>query len=81
MPHRDTVIDGDRVEFLGDATGFFNLRSDQLADVLEVDVAGNELGEGVDDGNDRLAKVRISHSGCAPQRASARHVASLSRRC
>jgi hypothetical protein len=33
----------------------FDLAGDQLAQVLQVHVAGHELGEGVGDGDDRLS--------------------------
>ena len=45
MAHGDAVIDGDGVEFLGHAAGRLDLARDQLAEVLQVDVAGHELGE------------------------------------
>ncbi len=47
MAHRDPVIDRDGVELLGDAARRLDLARDQLAQVLEVDVARHELGEGV----------------------------------
>ena len=57
MAHGDAVIDGDGVEFLGDAAGLFDLARDQLAKVLEMDMARHELGEGIDHGDDRLAEI------------------------
>jgi hypothetical protein len=45
----------------------FDLARDQLAQVLEVHVAGHELGEGVGHGDDRLAEVAVLHAGGAPQ--------------
>ncbi|MDF5827735.1 hypothetical protein P4233_06965 [Pseudomonas aeruginosa] len=47
MAHGDAVVDGDGVEFLGHAAGLLDLAGDQLAEVLQVHVAGHELGEGV----------------------------------
>ena len=49
----------------------------QLAHVLEVDVAGYELGEGVGNGDDRLFKVGIFHPRGAPQSAGTGHVAAM----
>ena len=49
MTHRDTVINSDGVKFLGDATSLTNRAGDQLTHVLQVHVAGHELGEGVRD--------------------------------
>ncbi len=75
MAHGDAVVHGDGVEFLGYATGFLDLTSNQLAHVLQVDVAGNELGEGVGHGDDRLVEIFILHTSGAPQCAGTRHVA------
>ncbi|MOA08493.1 hypothetical protein D3C78_1282650 [compost metagenome] len=75
MAHGDAVVDGDGVEFLGHAAGLLDLAGDQLAEVLQVHVAGHELGEGVGDGDDRLLEVLVLHPGGAPQRAGAGHVA------
>ena len=77
MAHRDAVIDGDGVEFLGDAAGLLDLARHQLAEVLQVDVAGHELGEGVDHRDDRLAEILVLHAGRAPEAAGAGHVAAV----
>ena len=45
MAHGDAVIDGDGVELLGHAAGRLDLPRDHLAQVLQVDMAGDELGE------------------------------------
>jgi len=47
MAHGDAVIYGDRVEFLRDAPCLLDFPGDQLAEILEVNVSGNELGEGI----------------------------------
>ena len=62
---------------LADAAGRGDLARHQLAEVLQVDVAGHELGEGVGDGDDRLAEVGVGHAGGAPQGAGAGHVAAV----
>ena len=77
MAHRDAVIDRDRVEFLGDAAGALDLAGDQLAHILEMDMAGNELGKAVGDGDDRLAEILVLHAGGAPQAAGAGLVAAV----
>src|SRR3546814_1747819 len=53
VTHRDTVVDRDGVEFLGDSARRFDLARDHLAQVLQMDVAGDELGEAVDHRDDR----------------------------
>jgi len=78
VAHGDAVIDGDGVEFLGDAARRFDLAGDELAQVFEVNVAGHELREGVDDGNDGLVKVAVFHAGGTPERARTGHVAASS---
>jgi hypothetical protein len=76
VPHRDAVVDCDGVELFRNRAGLFDRARDELAEVLEVHVAGHELREGVDDGDDRLVEVAVLHAGGAPQRAGAGHVAS-----
>ncbi len=77
VPHGDPVIDRDGVEFLGHAARCLDLARDQLAEVLEVDMARHELREAVDHGDDRLAEVAILHARGAPQSARAGHVAAV----
>ncbi len=80
MTHGDAVVDRDGIELLGDAARLLDLAGDQLAKVLEVNVAGHELGERIGDGDDRLAEIAILHAGGAPQAAGACHVAAVGRR-
>jgi len=75
VPHRDAVIHGDGIELLADAARAFDLLDDQLAEVLQVHMARNELGEGIGHGNDGLVEVLVLHAGGAPQGAGAGHVA------
>jgi len=77
VAHGDTVVYGDGVEFLGDAASRLDLAGHQLAQVLEVHVARDELGEGVDHGDDRLAEIAFLHAGGAPQGTGAGHVAAM----
>ena len=79
VAHGDAVVDGDGVEFLGDAARRLDLPRHQLAKVLEMHVAGHELGEGIGDGDDRLAEIAVLHAGCAPKAAGAGHVAAMGR--
>ena len=78
VAHRDTVINGDGVEFLGDAASLTNRAGDQLTHVLQVHVAGHELGEGVRDSNNGLAEIVIAHAGGTPQGAGTSHVTAVS---
>ena len=55
MAHGYSVIDGYGIELGGKTAHLFNFFLHQLADVLQVNMARNELGEGVDNGNDRFS--------------------------
>ncbi len=77
MAHGDAVIDGDGVELLGHAPGPLDLARHQLAEILQVHMAGHELGERIGHGDDRLAEVLVLHAGGAPQAAGAGHVAAV----
>ena len=77
VSHGDAVVDGDGVEFFGDGARFFNFAGNQLAHVVQVDMARHELGEGVGNGDDGLAEVGFHHAGGAPQCARARHIAAV----
>jgi hypothetical protein len=79
VPHGNAVINGDGIEFLGDTAGGLDFASDQLSYILEMHVPRNELGERIDDGNDRLAEISVLHARGAPERARARHVAAMCR--
>ncbi len=75
VAHGDAVVDGDGVEFFGHAARGLDFACDHLPQVFEVHVAGHELGEAVDHGNDGLAEVSVLHAGGAPEGACASHVA------
>ncbi|MPM32545.1 hypothetical protein SDC9_79109 [bioreactor metagenome] len=80
VAHRDAVVDRDGVELPADAAGLLDRLGDELAHVLEVDVARHELRERVGDRDDRLAEVVVGQAGGAPQGAGAGHVATVGRR-
>ncbi len=77
VAHGDAVVDGDGVELLGDAAGLADRGRDEVAHVLEVYVAGDELRVRVGDRDDRLAEVLRAHAGRAPEGAGAGHVAAV----
>ena len=79
VAHGDAVVHGDGVEFLGDPARGLHLPRHQLAEVLEVHMTGHELGEGIGDGDDRLAEIAVLHAGCAPKAAGAGHIAAVGR--
>ncbi len=79
VTHRDAVVDGDGVELLGDAARRLDFARDELAEILEMYMARDELGEGIGDSDDRLAEIAVAHAGGAPEAARARHVAAVRR--
>ena len=79
VAHGDAVVDGDGVEFLGDAAGGLDLARHQLPEVLQMHVAGHELRERIGDRDDRLAEIAVLHAGRAPEAARACHVAAMGR--
>ena len=66
MTHCDTVIHCYGIEFGSKASQLFNLGLDFLAYLMEMDMARNELGKGVDYGYDRLAELAVLHTVCSP---------------
>ena len=77
MPHGDAVVDCDGVELLRYTAGGFNLAAHELPEILQVDVAGYELGERVRHSDDRLGEVVVGHAGGAPERSGASLISSL----
>ena len=75
VAHGNAVVHRDGVEFLGHTARRLDLVRDQLTHVLQVYVAGHELGEGVGNGDDGLVKVAIFHASGTPQGARTGHVA------
>ncbi|MCP9966416.1 hypothetical protein LUX57_16005 [Actinomadura madurae] len=77
MTHRDAVVHGDGVELAGHAAGLADRAGDDLADLVQVDVAGHELGEAVGHRDDRLAEVLAFDAAGPHERAGARHVPAM----
>ncbi|MBS1196587.1 MAG: hypothetical protein H6R18_372 [Proteobacteria bacterium] len=77
MAHGNAVVDGDGVEFLGDAAGRFDFAGNHLTQILQVYMPRHKLGEGIDHGNDGFAEIAFLDAGGAPEGASASHVAAM----
>ena len=77
VAHGDAVIHGDGVEFGGEAAELLDLGLDDLARLVEVGVSGHELGEGVGDGDDRLAELAPLHPVRHPKRTGPGHPAAF----
>src|SRR5262249_929189 len=73
VAHGDAVIDADGVEQEGDAAGLADALLDVLADGLEVDVAGDDVGVAVADGDEGLVEVAVvADLAGGPQQAAVR---------
>ena len=66
MAHRDPVIHRDRIEFLRDTARLLDFAGHHLPEILEMDMAGHELGERIHDSDDGLSEIGILYTGCAP---------------
>ena len=77
MTHGDAVVHCDGIEFFGQAARFFDFAGNHLAQVVQMHMAGHELGERVGDGDNRLAEIFVGHAGGAPQCAGAGHIAAV----
>ena len=77
VTHGDAVVHGDGVELAGHATGRLDLARHQLPHILQMHMAGHELGEGIGDGDDRLGEILVLHACRAPQGAGTGHVATV----
>ena len=75
VAHGDAVVDRNGVELDAPATGRVDGLLHLLPDVVQVHVAGDELGEAIGDGDDRLLEVGVVHARRPPERSRARHVA------
>ena len=58
VAHGDAVVDGDGVELTPQPPAALMTALHPLANVVQVNVAGHELGEAVDDGDDGLFEIR-----------------------
>ena len=69
VAHGDAVVDADRVEQERHAAGGADAFLDVVADLLEMDVAGNDVDVAVADGDERLVPIAFAHAGGAEQAA------------
>ena len=73
MAHGDTVINGDGVELGGKTTGLGNNFFQMLADFMEVNMAGDKLGKGVDDADNRFAELLFFNAVGPPEASGTGH--------
>jgi len=63
VAHGDAVADRDGVEFIGDAARFADRVADDFADLFEVAMAGNDIGVGVADSDERFLEILVREPG------------------
>ena len=77
VAHGDAVVDGYGVEFSGKTTGLGDDFFQVLTDCMQMHVAGYELGEGIDDADNRFAELLFLNPVGTPETAGAGHSASF----
>ncbi len=60
MAHRDAIVDADRVKHEGHAARVPYRLSHHLAERIEMDVPGDDVGVGVGNGYERFVEVRVA---------------------
>ena len=66
MSHSYAVVDSDRVEFGGKASWFLDFFFYRLPYFMQMYMAGNELGERIDDCDDGVSHLRFFHAVGSP---------------
>ena len=69
VSHGDAVVHADRVEDERHAAGRADALLDVDAHLVQMDVAGNDVGIAVANGDERLAEIVVGHAGGAEQAA------------
>ena len=69
VAHGDAVVDADGVEDERHAARLADALLDELADLVQVDVAGDDVDVAVADGDERLVEIVVAHAGGAQQAA------------
>ena len=77
VAHGNAVVDGNGVELGCVAPQSFDFLLHDLSCFVQVGVTGHKLGEGINYGNDRLAKLLTFHAVGDPQGAGSGHAPSF----
>ena len=81
VSHGDAVVNGHRVELTRNAASFLDGLGDQSTNLVQVHVAGQELIEGIGNGDDRLAEILTVHASGTVEGACAREYSSIHQFC
>ncbi|MNO45053.1 hypothetical protein D3C76_353100 [compost metagenome] len=71
MPHGDTVIDADGIEFKRNTAGFADGFLDDFAEFLQMHMARYNVDIGIADRDERLAEILLFYA-CCPQKTAVR---------
>ena len=66
VAHGNTVVDGDGIKLSSIAAHLLNLFTNNLANFMQVRMTWHKLRERIDNGNNRLAKLLLFHTGGYP---------------
>ena len=77
MSHGDTIINGYCIEFCCIASHGLDFLFDNLTNLVQMGMTRDELGEGVDNGNDRFAELLTFHTCCHPKGARSCHTSAF----
>ena len=77
MPHCNAVVDGNRIEFGGEAALLFYLFLYELTYFMQMHMPRNKLSKRIDYCNDGLSHLFFLHAIGRPQCTSACHAAAL----
>ncbi len=78
MPHGNTVINGNGIEFSSKKAMSLDRFFYLLPDIMQMHMSGNELCKRIYNGNYRFAEMVFLHSVSSPQASCAGHQSSLS---
>ena len=73
MPHCDAVIDGNSIEFGGEATECFDFFLYNLSDFMQVGMSRYKLSERVDNSDYGATEMLLFHAVGTPQGTRSRH--------
>ena len=81
VSHGDAVVNGHRVELTRNAASFLDGLGDQSTNLVQVHVAGQELIEGIGNGDNRFAEILTVHASGTVEGACAREYSSIHQFC
>ena len=81
MPHCNTIVDGYRIEFSGEATQLFDFGLYFLPDFVQMHMSGYKLCKRIDYSDNRFSQLFFFHSVGSPKSSCSCHPAALRAGC